>query len=210
MSSKPVNKNFFVICACAAMMSALALTGCSIKTNERDETAANTSSAESTGDYSSENSEALSGDTSSKSTGEVQTSSNDAYPGQEIYLDREYLETVERDMLETSIYLRMDEVALLDEYARIYPDLVTEISMDSFVANDPYHWSSFVCSRGEQMVKDFLIDYGIDYNEKRVLTLMARIAGEFDKNTISSMLDDPRVAEIIYYPEGRITMTDWS
>lgn len=56
----------------------------------------------------------------------------------------------------------------------------------------------FFKEKNDQLVREFLSDYNVAYEDVTVVKLTARISGELEKETISSMLKDSRVAEIIY------------
>ncbi len=194
MSSKPVNKNFFVICACAAMMSALALTGCSERTNEqRYESPADDTTIESNGEGT------VSSEDSTASSEESETSSSDESQPDEMLLDQQLLETVEKEKLCVRVYLRMEVEALREEYKEKYPNIAE---------NDQY-WVKFFGNRGEQIIKEFVRDHNIDYESiQPVGVFNCSFCHEFDKDTVSLMLNDPRVSEIYYYPAGFAIMTD--
>lgn len=136
-----------------------------------------------------------SADPSPESTDENSTSSSDEYqPYQEIYLDQQYLETLEQDRLYVRVCLYMDDEAIRADYEKKYPELVgTEVYWN--------YLSRFFSNRGEQMIKDFVSDYNIAYEEleEHMFKMGGSFKYELDKDTISTMLNDTRVAEIIYY-----------
>lgn len=193
MKFKFIKTDGYAVFACSVIISALALTGCSEKTNEqRYESPVNDSTIESNGEGM------VSSKDSTASSEEGATSSRDESQSYEVRLDQQLLETVEKERLCVRVYLRMDEEALREEYNEIYPD----------IGDNSHYWYSFLSNRGEQMLKNFMTDYDINYEDFSVLSSMARIAGELDKDTVSLMLNDPRVSEIYYYPAGFAIMTD--
>ncbi len=186
MKFRTIQATIITACLCACMT---ALSGCSKQVNEPYETPSGDSLTASSADSSSESGEISSNNTLDESSSKPQASKDDEYPYKSIRLDHEYLETVEQDILNVTITLKMSTEALREEYNKIYPNYT-----------DPYHWFRFLRNRGEQIVKKFLSDYGIVYDEHAVLESSASFFGDFDKSLVSSMLDDPRVVEIYYEP----------
>lgn len=184
MKLKNIQAMISAICLCAC----IAFTGCSERVNTPNEMPSGDQSVESSDDSSSESSEASSDYTQSESeSSSSQASSNNEYL--EIRLDHEYLETVEKDVFNVTINLHIDTEALKNEYNEKYPKLT----------ENNYYWVKFLYDRNEQIIKEFLSDHGIACEDREIYTLSV-IRDEFDKSVLSSMLDDPRVAGIIYYP----------
>lgn len=193
---------------CAVIISALALTGCSERTNEqRYETPADDPAVESSGESttsseeSTTNSEMSSVDPEPESSGESTVSSSEyvpdelswrTVPNDELWLDRQILETVEQDRLCAMVDLDLDEEALREEYNELYPN----------IGENPYHWFRFLCDRGEQIVREFMSDYDLNYEDYEVGRSWSEFSGELNKDTVSMILDDPRVYGILYYPTG--------
>lgn len=191
MKFKFIKTDGYAVFACSVIISALALTGCSERTNEqRYESPADDTTIESNGEGT------VSSEDSTASSEESETSSSDESQPDEMLLDQQLLETVEKEKLCVRVYLHMDEEALREEYNEIYPDIGDD------------RWYTFLSNRGEQMLREFMSDYDINYEDFSVLSSMARIAGELDRDTVSLMLSDPRVSEIYYYPAGFAIMTD--
>lgn len=202
MKSNIVRMKSFIACLCTVIMSVFAVTGCSEMANDQNETPAGDSSIESTGEYSSEHSEVPVESSSTESTDGYSTSSDNEYqPYEEKYVDQQYLGTLEQDILDVDVNLCIDEEALRAEYEEKYPDL----------ADNYDYWGRFLIDRGEQIIREFVSDYNINYEElKSVLRMGGTFRYELDKDTISSMLNDSRVATILYYPGGRPIFTDWT
>lgn len=118
----------------------------------------------------------------------------------EIFLDQKLLKSIEQDRLDVMVNLHIDEEALRAEYEERYPELV----------EDYYSWGRFLSSSGNQVIEEFVLDYDIDYEElESVFKMGASFYYELDKDTISSMLNDARVAEIIYYVGGYPVIVDF-
>ncbi|MCH5196072.1 MAG: hypothetical protein J1F28_05125 [Oscillospiraceae bacterium] len=179
------------------LTAALVLSGCTGKTKTppvADKDTASESSSDSNSENSTESGEMSSADPSPESTDENSTSSSDeCQPYQEIYLDQQYLETLEQDRLYVRVCLYMDDEAIRADYEKKYPELVgTEVYWN--------YLSRFFSNRGEQLIREFVSDYDIDYEEiPSTFKLGGCFSCNLDKNTISTMLNDTRVAEIIYH-----------
>ncbi|MDE6733007.1 MAG: hypothetical protein K2J77_09050 [Oscillospiraceae bacterium] len=173
------------------VLSAFALTGCSKRADEQHKMPAVNSSHESIGEYSTEGIEMPADDTSSQSGNEPQTSiDEESQPYDEISVDQPFLDSVEQDRLYVRVYLHIDDEALRAEYEEKYPNLVENYN----------YWGQFLSNSGDQIIREFVCDYDIDYeNLESVFKMGARFGCELDIGTISSMLNDTRVAEIIYY-----------
>lgn len=130
------------------------------------------------------------------------TSSNDEHTYQlyeEVFLNQQLLESIEQDRLYVMVNLHIDEEALRAEFEERYPEL----------AEDYYSWGRFLSSSGDQVISEFVRDYDIDYEElESVFKMGATFYYELDKDTISSMLNDVRVAEIIYSVGGYPVIVD--
>ena len=198
MKFRTIQTTILTACLCACIT---AFSGCSGRANEPYDVPSGDSLTESSDESSSESdemsgSEISNNDISSESSSKPQTSSNwELY--EEVRLDHEYLETVEDDMLYVWIHLYMDEEALREEYNEIYPNYT-----------DTHHYFVFLHNRGEQMAKDFLLDYDITFDEVSVICSSATITDYFDKSKVASMLDDLRVSSITYLPSGPPVFTD--
>lgn len=117
----------------------------------------------------------------------------------EIFLDQHLLKSMEQDRLYVMVNLHIDEEALRAEYEERYPEL----------AEDYYSWGRFLSSSGDQVIEEFVRDYDIDYEDLgSVFKMGASFYYELDKDTISSMLNDTRVAEIIYSVGGYPVIVD--
>lgn len=176
---------------------ALILSGCAgqTKTPVADNDTSSEFSSDSNSENSTEQGEISADDSSPESTGETSTSSDDEYqPYQEIILDQQYLETLKEDRLDVKVLLQVDEEAVRADYEKKYPELVgKEVYWN--------YWWRFLSNRCEQTIKDFVSDYNIAYEEleEHVFKIGGSFTYELDKDTISTMLNDTRVAEIIYY-----------
>ena len=182
------------VCACAVIIQAFALSGCSNNANVPYETSSDSSSVESAGEFSSEDSAAsseqstVSSDASSSKS--VPWDTNEQYP--EVVLDQQILDNIEEDSLDVTVQLYMDDKDIRAEYNEKFPDLV----------EDNYAWFRFLCNKSEQLIKDFMPDYGLNYEEISCSLSSAYFRWDLDKGTINSMLDDTRVRVIIYHPNG--------
>ncbi|MDE7230885.1 MAG: hypothetical protein K2N56_10435 [Oscillospiraceae bacterium] len=188
MKFRTIQTTILTACLCACIT---AFSGCSKGANEPYETPSGDSLTESSDDSSSESSEMSTDDTLDESS-KPQTSSGEEYP--EIVLNHEYLETVEADILYVWIHLYTDEEALRAEFEEKNP---------SFIDNDQlyyYYWPKHLDAYGDQIIREFLSDYGIAYEDVDVIGLLSDVHGDFDKSVVSLMLDDPRVEEIFYCP----------
>lgn len=119
---------------------------------------------------------------------------------EEVFLNQQLLESIEQDRLDVKVNLHIDAEALRAEYEERYPEL----------AEDYYSWGRFLSSSGDQVISEFVRDYDIDYEElESVFKIRATFYYELDKDTISSMLNDSRVAEIIYSVGGYPVIVDF-
>lgn len=119
---------------------------------------------------------------------------------EEVFLNQQLLESIEQDRLDVKVNLHIDAEALRAEYEERYPEL----------AEDYYSWGRFLSSSGDQVISEFVRDYDIDYEElESVFKMGATFYYELDKDTISSMLNDSRVAEIIYSVGGFPVIVDF-
>lgn len=207
---------FFTPAVCAAVMLTISFCGCSNNANEPYEMPSDSSSVESivvnSSEESSDSSEESfdsseqSTDSSEQSTASSDTSLGESIgsdpesdsewgpyePYREIWVDDEFLKTVEEDTLNVLVVLYSNEEATRAEYKEKYPK----------IADNPYYWTDFLCNKNEQLVREFLSDYNIAYEDIGKLLTSADIYGELEKGTISLMLKDPRVSEIIYTTGG--------
>ena len=185
MNFKAIKTMFSAIWWCAIVASVFALAGCSEKENGRYEMP----SCESNEEYST-NSEMPSADSPSETISEDQTNSDEHQSYKEFRLDQQLLKTVEQEKLYVKLDLRMDDEAIRNEYENKYPNLL----------EDNYHWFSFLCKSGDKIIRELVSDYNIAYDDLTdVLDFTACFCCELDKDTVSSLLDDPRVYEIVYF-----------
>lgn len=187
-----------VVCVCAVIIQAFTLSGCSNNANEPYEAPSDSSSVESTGEFSSEDSaissEQSTASSDASSSKPVPWDTNEKYP--EVFLDHQILDFFEEDSLKVKVQLHCDHEAIRAKYEEKYPKLV----------ENQYYWNRFQFNKYEQILRDFLLDYGLNYEELERLYRLSHICTyfdyELDKGTISLMLDDARVRSITYYPNG--------
>ena len=192
MKFRTIQKTVLTACLCACMT---AFGGCSNGANEPYDMPSGDSMTESSDDSSSESSEISTDDMPDESS-KPQESSVEEYP--EIVLDHEYLKTVDGDILDVEIYLHMDEEARRAEFEMKYPEL---IGKDVYY----YYWPRYLWNYSERISQELLNDYNIAIEELRSTILISgHWRGNFDKEMLSLLLDDPRIREIIYYPNGSI------
>lgn len=201
MNFKVIKTMFSTIGVCAIVVSAFALTGCSEQAREWDTTSICEPGPETSGKYLAIGEKST--DTFSESAGEAPTSSGEEQNGYpEIDLDLRYLETVEQDRLYVHVFMHMDDEALRAEYEKEYPGKT----------EDYRNWGRFLSDSGEQLIRDFVCDYNIDYeklDELDVFKMGGRFGKELDKSIVSLMLNDSRVAQIVYYPNGLPGLKDF-
>lgn len=192
----------YIVCAYTVMASVFALTGCSEQARESDTTSICEPGSETSGKYLASG-EKSTADTSSESASEASTCSGEEQNGYpEIDLDQRYLETVGQDRLYVHVFMHMDDEALRAEYEKEYPGQT----------EDYRNWGRFLSDSGEQLIRDFVCDYNIDYeklDELDVFKMGGRFGKELDKSTVSLMLNDSRVAQIVYYPNGLPILKDF-
>lgn len=108
---------------------------------------------------------------------------------EEIPINQQLLKTLKGDKLYIRVYLYLDEEVVRSEYKEAYPN----------ISDDYMHWWNFFCERGDKIIREVASDYGIDYEELSYpLNFFACFFYEFDKDTISSLLIDPRVETVVY------------
>lgn len=193
-------KNLRATATAFLLINALLLSGCAEQTPAPGMDTS-LELTESNFEYSlNERSEMSVADSSPENISEDSTSSDNEYQPYktEIFLDQQYLKTVEKGRLHVCVNLWLDDEALRKEFNEIYTD----------IGDDPIHWFRFLCDRGEQIVRDFMLDYNINYEDFSVLRSNALFNGVLDKDTVSLMLNDLRVTEIVYYPTGFPVFTE--
>lgn len=180
--------NIRVLSTIGVCAVALALAGCTNKPNKQHETPTGDSSLvtiESTGE-----SLKMLDDATSLSNASQTSIGEESQPYDEVPVNQQFLDSAEQDRLYVGVSLHIDEEALRAEFEEKNPNL----------AEDYYSWGRFLSNSGEQVIKEFVRDYNIDYEAlESVFKMDASFGYELDKGTISSMLNDARVAEIIYY-----------
>ena len=103
-----------------------------------------------------------------------------------VFLDQELLKTVEEDKPSVTVYLYLDEEAAISEYKETYPNIL----------NDPLNWSKFLTERADKIVREVESDYGIKYVGAHIWGIVVSFSCNIDKETISLLLNDPRVIGI--------------
>lgn len=103
-----------------------------------------------------------------------------------VFLDQELLKTVEEDKPSVTVYLYLDEEAAISEYKETYPNIL----------NDPLNWSKFLTERADKIVREVESDYGIKYVGAYLWGIVVYFSCNIDKETISLLLNDPRVIGI--------------
>ena len=103
-----------------------------------------------------------------------------------VFLDQELLKTVEEDKPSVKVYLYLDEEAAISEYKETYPNIL----------NDPLNWSKFLTERADKIVREVESDYGIKYVGAHIWGIVVSFSCNIDKETISLLLNDPRVIGI--------------
>ena len=113
-----------------------------------------------------------------------------------IRLDQELLKTLEEDKPCVMVYLHFDIEAARNEYKETYPK----------IKNDPIYLCRFLSKRANKLVCEVASDYGIIFVEPKIWVMMVSFWCKPNKDTISLLLNDPRVIAIYYsvgeYPAG--------
>ena len=113
-----------------------------------------------------------------------------------VFLDQELLKTLEEDKPCVMVYLHFDIEAARNEYKETYPK----------IKNDPIYLCRFLSKRANKLVCEVASDYGIIFVEPKIWVMMVSFRCKPNKDTISLLLNDPRVIAIYYsvgeYPAG--------